>query len=281
MSGQGQDAQAPQAPAAWAPGPGWLFVPADRPERYPKALERADVVLLDLEDAVAPGAKAGARDAVRTLALDPERTVVRLNAADTAEHAADVALVREIGCARVMLAKAEDPESVAALAPLEVIVLAESPRGILQVRELVAVPNVIGAMWGAEDLVAGLGGSGSRTASGGYRDVARHARSTTLIAAKAFGRLAIDSVVLNIADLETLRAESEDARAVGFDAKAAIHPSQVAGIRAAFRPGEEEIAWARAVLAEAEKHGGGVFTFGGRMVDGPVLKHAAGIVRRA
>lgn len=265
----------------WLPGPGWLFVPADRPERYAKALERSDVVLLDLEDAVAPGAKAAARDAVRSLHLDVDRTVVRLNAADTAEHAADVALVREVGCRRVMLAKAEDPGSVAALAPLEVVVLAESPRGILRVAELVEPDNVIGAMWGAEDLVAGLGGSGSRTPDGTYRDVARHARSATLIAAKSFGRLAIDSVVLDIADLDTLAAESADARAVGFDAKAAIHPSQVAGIRDAFRPAEAEIGWARAVLAESEHHGRGVFTFRGRMVDGPVLKHAEGILRRA
>lgn len=265
----------------WLPGPAWLFCPADRPERYPKALERSDLVLLDLEDAVAPSRKAAAREAVRTLpGIDPDRTVVRINAADTAEHAADVALVTELGIARVMLAKAERAADVVALAPLEVIVLAESPAGVDGIRDLLTPANVVGAMWGAEDLVAGLGGSSSRQANGEYRDVARFARSATLLAAKARGVLAIDSVVLDITDTATMAAESADAVAVGFDAKAAIHPSQVEAIRAAYRPSGDQLAWARAVTAAAVDHDGGVFTHEGKMVDGPVLKHAAGILRR-
>ena len=87
----------------WLPGPAWLFCPADRPDRYPKALGAADVVILDLEDAVAPGRKDAAREAVRRLADDGalavDRTVIRLNGADTADHALDLALVAEAGCA--------------------------------------------------------------------------------------------------------------------------------------------------------------------------------------
>jgi citrate lyase subunit beta/citryl-CoA lyase len=260
-------------------GPAWLFCPADRPERYAKALERSDLVLLDLEDAVAPSAKAAAREAVRHLDLDWSRTIVRINAADTDEHAADLALVAEIGCPRVMLAKAETPESVGRM-PVEVVVLVESPLGVVRARELVAEANVIGAMWGAEDLIAAMGGTSSRFADGSYRDVARHSRSEVLLAAKAMRRLAIDSVVLDIADAEGLAGECSDAGAVGFDAKAAIHPSQVSVIRDAFRPAPDEVAWARAVLAAAKEHDGGVFTHAGRMVDGPVLKHAAALVRR-
>ncbi|MEI2775593.1 MAG: CoA ester lyase [Tetrasphaera sp.] len=265
----------------WQPGPAWLFCPADRPERYGKALERSDLVLLDLEDAVAPTRKATAREAVRALdGIDPQRTVVRINAADTADHALDVALMGELGIPRVMLAKAERAADIEALAPLEVIVLVESPAGIDRVRDLIAPANVVGAMWGAEDLVAGLGGSSSRLPSGTYRDVARFARSATLIAAKARGVLAIDSVVLDITDADTMAAESADAVAIGFDAKAAIHPSQVAAIRAAYRPEAADVEWAQAVTEAAKEHDGGVFTFAGKMVDGPVLKHAAGILRR-
>ncbi len=265
----------------WQPGPAWLFCPADRPERYGKALERSDLVLLDLEDAVAPTRKATAREAVRALdGIDPQRTVVRINAADTADHALDVALMGELGIPRVMLAKAERATDIEALAPLEVIVLVESPAGIDRVRDLIAPANVVGAMWGAEDLVAGLGGSSSRLPSGTYRDVARFARSATLIAAKARGVLAIDSVVLDITDADTMAAESADAVAIGFDAKAAIHPSQVAAIRAAYRPEAADVEWAQAVTEAAKEHDGGVFTFAGKMVDGPVLKHAAGILRR-
>ncbi|CCI53138.1 HpcH/HpaI aldolase/citrate lyase family protein [Nostocoides jenkinsii] len=260
-------------------GPAWLFCPADHPERYAKALERSDLVLLDLEDAVAPSAKAAAREAVRHLDLDWSRTIVRINAADTDEHAADLALVTEIGCPRVMLAKAETPESVGRM-PVEVVVLVESPLGVVRARELVAEANVIGAMWGAEDLIAAMGGTSSRFADGSYRDVARHSRSEVLLAAKAMRRLAIDSVVLDIADAEGLAGECSDAVAVGFDAKAAIHPSQVSVIRDAFRTAPDEVAWARAVLAAAKEHDGGVFTHAGRMVDGPVLKHAAALVRR-
>ena len=96
-------------------------------------------------------------------------------------------------------------------------------------------------MWGAEDLFAALGGTANRYADGTYRDVAKHVRSRSLLAAKAYGRLALDSVYIDIKDLDGLRAEVDDAVAVGFDAKVAIHPSQVAGdpggLRTLGRPG--------------------------------------------
>ena len=111
-------------------------------------------------------------------------------------------------------------------------------------------------MWGAEDLVADLGGSSSRRADGTYRDVARHVRSTTLLAASAFGRLALDAVHLDIRDIEGLRAEADDAVAVGFDVTVCIHPSQIPVVREAYRPSEEKLDWARRVLAAAETSAG-------------------------
>ena len=80
-------------------------------------------------------------------------------------------------------------------------------------------------MWGAEDLFAVTGGTANRWPDGSYRDVARHVRSQSLLAAKAYGRMALDSVYLDIKDLDGLRAEVDDAVAVGFDAKVAIHPT--------------------------------------------------------
>lgn len=163
----------------WTPGPAWLFCPADRPDRYPKALAVADVVIVDLEDAVAPSARHSAREALRGLAadgvLDFERTVVRVNAAGTADHAIDVALTQETGIRRVMLAKAERPADVTAL-PHDVVVLLETPPGIGHAGALAAADNVVAAMWGADDLVAGLGGTSSRHSDGRYRDVGRYAR---------------------------------------------------------------------------------------------------------
>jgi citrate lyase subunit beta / citryl-CoA lyase len=135
-------------------------------------------------------------------------------------------------------------------------------------------------MWGAEDLFAVTGGTSNRWPDGSYRDVARHVRSQSLLAAKAWGRIALDSVYLDIKDLDGLRAESDDAVAVGFDAKVAIHPSQVAVIRAAYAPTEEQVDWARRVLDTARSERG-VFQFEGQMVDSPVLRRAERIVALA
>jgi len=264
---------------SWRPGAAWLFCPADRPERWAKAAAIADVVIIDLEDAVAPGAKPAARDALRRADLDPDRTVLRINGASSPEYDADVALLADLPMRRIMLAKTESAAQVTALEDHEVLVLVESPLGVERVGDLVLAPNVVGVMWGADDLVAGLGGTSSRRDDGSYRDVARYARSRTLIAAKASGRLAIDGVHMDIADIEGLRDECEDAVAVGFDATVAIHPSQVPVIRAAYTPDEEQVAWARRLLA-AVGEGGGVSTFEGRMVDGPIFRQAERILRR-
>ena len=243
------------------------------PARVAEPLE-----LLDLEDAVAPDHKSIARQALWQLAsddvLDLDRTVVRVNAAARAEHAADVCLTEELSLARVMLAKAENPDD---LKPLEcgVIPLVETARGVERAGALAEQQNVLGLMWGAEDLVASMGGTGSRRADGGYRDTARFARVRVLTAAKACGLLAIDAVHMNIADSGGLAAECEDAVASGFDATAAIHPSQAAVIRSAYRPSSRQVGWARRLLAHVGADRG-VATFEGRMVDGPVFKQPSG-----
>ncbi len=135
-------------------------------------------------------------------------------------------------------------------------------------------------MWGAEDLFAVLGGTANRYPDGSYREVARHVRSQTLLAAKAYGRLALDSVYLDIKNLDGLRGEVDDAVAVGFDVKVAIHPSQVAVIRAGYTPTDGEVDWARRVL-DAARTQRGVFQYEGQMVDMPVLRRAERIVALA
>lgn len=267
----------------WFPGPAWLFCPADRPDRYAKALSRADLVIVDLEDAVAPANRPAARDALRRLAhdgvLDPDRTLVRINGTQSGDHPLDLAVLAEVGLPRAMLAKSEDPVQMAAIEH-EVVLLVETPRGIERITELAAQDNVIGAMWGADDLVAGLGGTTSRHPDGRYRDVARFARSRALIAAKAAGRLAVDAVHMDIADTAGLAAECEDAVASGFDATAAIHPSQVPIIRTAYAPSPGQVDWATRLLAHVGEDRG-VTTFEGRMVDGPVYTQAERVLRLA
>ncbi|MDR3662584.1 MAG: CoA ester lyase, partial [Mycobacterium sp.] len=200
-----------------------------------------------------------------------------LNPTDTADHQLDLEALARTPYTTVMLAKTESAEQIRALAPLEVVVLVETPLGALAVTDTARVDNTYAVMWGAEDLFAVLGGTANRWPDGGYRDVALHVRSQSLLAAKAFGKLALDSVYLDIKNLDGLRAEVDDAVAVGFDAKVAIHPTQVAVIRAGYTPTEKEVEWARAVLDAATRERG-VFQYDGLMVDMPVLRRAQRIV---
>lgn len=264
-----------------AMGPALLFAPADRPERYVKAADRADGVILDLEDAVAPEAKAQAREHLVNNPLDPATTMVRINALDTADSRLDLAALARTGYRTIMVAKAEEPAAIAALADYNVVALCETAAGILAAPALAQLPNVVALMWGAEDLVASLGGTSSRFADGRYRAVAVQARSQLLLAARAYGKTAIDSIYADIPDLAGLGAEADDAVASGFGAKACIHPSQVGVIRAAYRPSGADVAAATELLAAADAAGTGVFAFKGQMVDGPILKHARETLRRA
>ncbi|GAB10423.1 putative citrate lyase beta chain [Gordonia araii NBRC 100433] len=269
----------------WAPaGPALLFCPADRPDRYEKAAERADVVILDLEDAVAPDRRDAAREALVANQLDPDRTIVRINPASTGEARRDLAAIAETMYRVILVAKAQTADEVART-EMQAVALIETPLGAVNANEIAGAPNVVGLMWGAEDLVAGLGGSSSRFGpeeprTGTYRDVARYVRSTVRLAAAAHDRFAIDAVHLDIEDVDGLRDEVRDAVALGYQATACIHPSQVEIIRAGYRPSDEEVAWAAAVVAAADEHSG-VFTFDGRMVDGPVLSQARAVLLRA
>lgn len=262
-------------------GPALLFCPADRPERFAKALAAADAVIVDLEDAVAADAKVRARGALIESHLDPERVIVRVNPIGSEDFVSDLATLSQTDYRRVMLAKAESPKRVRDLdSRFEIIALCETARGVVASERLAALPNVTALMWGAEDLVASLGGTSSRQPNGTYRDVARQARSRVLLAAGARGKAAIDAVHLDISDVAGLGREATDAAASGFAATACIHPSQVDVIRRSYTPDPASVTWAMGVLAAAQGERG-VFTFEGRMVDEPVLRHARALVHRA
>lgn len=262
-------------------GPALLFCPADRPERFAGAMQKADAVILDLEDAVLPDARAQARENIIAADMDPDRVIVRVNAPETAEFARDADALQRTPFRTVMVAKSEDPAAFDAFgAEFGLIALCETARGVHRAGELAAHERAVGLMWGAEDLVASLGGMSSRFPDGRYRDVARSARSLVLLAAGAHGRTAIDAVHLDIDDADGLAAEAADAVASGFGATACIHPKQVAVIRDAYRPDEPTITWAQAVLAAAEGERG-VFRFEGRMIDEPVLRHARAVLERS
>lgn len=265
-------------------GPAILFVPADRPDRFEKAASRADTVILDLEDAVAEEDKAAARTAVTDHPLDPARTLVRVNPGGGAAFAADVAVVAASAYRTVMLAKTETTAELDALAAaipgVRIVALCETAAGVENAAGIARHAAVVAIMWGAEDLVASLGGTSSRHADGRYRDIARYARARVVLAAGAAGIDAVDAVHLDIEDLASLAAEAEDAAAIGCVGTACIHPGQVATIRAAYRPEPDAVVAAQALL-EAAIGQRGAFRHEGRMVDEPLLRHARALVARA
>jgi len=267
-------------------GPALLFCPADRPDRYAKALAAADSVILDLEDGVGAASKAAARAALLATPVDPGRVIVRINATGSPEHDQDIEALRKTDYRTIMLPKSESRgqlDALAAAGDWDILALVESALGILRVEEVAAAPNVVAVLWGAEDLIASMHGRTSRHPDGTYRGVALHARERTLLAATAYGKQAVDAVYTNIGDLDGLAAEAEDAAASGFTLKALIHPSHAAVVRKAFRPDEKQIAWAGRVLAAATASGGdgGAIKLDGQMIDAPLIRQAEAILAAA
>ena len=267
-------------------GPAIMFVPADRPDRYAKAAERADAVIIDLEDAVLPADRPAARQALVDTPLDPARTIVRVNPSGTEDFADDLEALTRTEYTTVMLAKAESAQQLDSLHGYRVIALCETALGVREAADIAQTEPVVALMWGAEDLIASLGGLSSRfpqehDRAGQYRDVARAARAQILLAAGAAGKAAVDAVHLDLADHDGLRAEAEDAVACGFSATACLHPAQVPVIRQAYRPSSGQVDWATRVLEAAASQGAaGAFSLDGRMVDEVVLQQARTVMLR-
>lgn len=267
-------------------GPAIMFVPADRPDRYAKAAERADAVIIDLEDAVLPADRPAARQALVETPLDPTRTIVRVNPVGTEDFAEDLEALTRTEYTTAMLAKAESAQQLDSLHGYRVIALCETALGVREAADIAQTEPVVALMWGAEDLIASLGGLSSRfpqehDRAGQYRDVARAARAQILLAAGAAGKAAVDAVHLDLADHDGLRAEAEDAVACGFSATACLHPAQVPVIRQAYRPSSGQVDWATRVLEAAASQGAaGAFSLDGRMVDEVVLQQARTVMLR-
>ncbi|MEH3035774.1 MAG: CoA ester lyase [Sphingomonas adhaesiva] len=273
-----------------------LFVPGDRPERMAKALGLgADALILDLEDAVAPSAKAAARAAVRAFvdanagaqANGGPALFVRVNPLDGELVGDDVAAIAGAAMAGLVLPKAEGRASVAALRamlPGDYAVLpiaSETPRAVFTLGDYDAA-GLAGLTWGAEDLPAAIGAATSREADGGYTDPYRVVRALTLFGAHAAGVPAIETVYPDFRDLDGLARYAARGRRDGFTGMMAIHPAQVAVINDAFSPSEAELAHARAVVALFDAHpGAGALQLDGRMVDAPHLKAARRLLAAA
>jgi citrate lyase subunit beta / citryl-CoA lyase len=256
-----------------------LFVPGNRPELAAKAPRcGADLVVLDLEDAVPPAAKDDARhhvdEAVRSLAgVVP--VAVRVNPPGTPWFAADAAGLPG-GLAAVVVPKLDSEDTwddvTAALGDRPVVAGLETVRGVTDARLVLRSP-VVACYFGAEDYVADLGG----VRTDGNHEVAA-ARSWVAMAARLAGVAALDMVTLSFGDDDRFLAEAAEARALGYAGKLCIHPAQVALAHQAFRPSDDEVGWARRLLAAFDDTGGVTIAFEGLMVDEVVAARARAIV---
>jgi citrate lyase subunit beta/citryl-CoA lyase len=282
------------------------FVPGGQERMIAKALTLpADGLILDLEDAVPPDRKEVTRGIVRgwleTLDFGGRERWVRMNPVATGlghadleatiagrpdgyvvpkpRHAGDV---REVSAALDAL---EARHGLAAGSTKLVLIATETPEGLLNIKDVAtASPRIAALSWGIEDLGAAMGLPRVRDARGRYLEIPAYARTMCAVAASAAGVDWLDTVYTDIADLEGLARECEDAVAMGFTGKISIHPNQIAVINAAFTPAASVVEEARALVAAFEEHrarGAYAFTFKGQMVDAPHLARARKILERA
>ncbi len=256
----------------------FLFVPGSRPERFEKAAAAgADVIVIDLEDAVSPADKDSARDNVATWLADGNTAVVRVNADDTPWHTDDVAMLRQYHAA-AMPAKSADADSVAALADTTgapVIPLIETARGIRAAYEISDIPGAVRVAFGAIDFAAELG------IDPNDREALLLARSTLVLAAAAAGIAApIDGVTTALREPDVLADDVRYAVRIGMTGKLCIHPAQVTGVHDCLAPSAEDVEWAQRVLA-ADDGSGNAIAVDGHMIDAPVLIRARRILATA
>ena len=281
-----------------------LFVPGDDERKLTKALSAgADALILDLEDSVASANKGKARDLVAAFlkaqspAAARPRLYVRVNGLASGMIAADLA-VMEGGPDGIMLPKSLGGASVQELGARLAVkeaehnlrdgatkILAIATESAAALFGMASYRNCSGRLeglaWGAEDLSADLGAERRRDTDGRFTDAVRLARTLTLVGAVAAGVTPIDAIFANFRDNEGLALECEEARADGFVAKMAIHPSQVPPINAAFTPSPDAVARAHAVVAAFAAHeGAGVVSLNGEMLDKPHLDQAKRLLAR-
>ncbi len=276
-----------------------LYLPGNNPDLALNAgLYGADCIILDLEDSVAPGDKDAARVLVRNTlyAVDFGRSevIVRINSLATTHGTNDLKMIVPAAPDTLLIPKCESKDNVVAVenlllqyegqAGLEreifLMPLIESSHGVLNAHEIAnASKRIVALCFGAEDFTADIGAQ--RTVDGKESFVAR---SLIVLAAKAAGVQAIDTVFSDVQDLDGLVASTKEAIALGFDGKGVIHPGQIKPIHQAFQPTPEQVENAKLVLAalqEAEARGSGVAVLGSKMIDAPVVARARKVLAMA
>jgi citrate lyase subunit beta / citryl-CoA lyase len=249
----------------------WLFVPGDRPERFDKAVASGvDVVVIDLEDAVLPAARATARESVATWLRAGNGAVVRVSS--IADLEADLAVITAPGLLGVILPKPGGASAVAAAVEqlptgVDAIVLVETAQTLHEVEAIAALPSVVRLAFGPVDLAIDTGLSFASL------EVAQAVRVRLAIASAVAGLPGpIEGPVMHINDDDAVALRAQEAQAGGMRAMLCIHPGQVATVNQAFRPTKDEVAAARSIVAAASQRSDeGAFALDGRLIDRPVI----------
>ena len=284
----------------------FLFVPADGGRKLDKAMASgADAVIIDLEDSIAPEAKAAARKSAAAFltevgkSTDRPHLLVRVNGIATGLIDEDLDVVAGARPDAIMLPKAEGGASIihvdAKLTACEAI--AGLPDGSIKILAIAtetapalflagtyagASSRLEGLTWGAEDLSADLGAETNRDGDGQFLDPYRMARALCLAGAAAARVPAFDTVTPDFRNADLLRREAEEARRDGFQGKIAIHPAQVPIINEVFTPTPAAVAQARAIVAAFDANPGkGAVAIEGVMYDRPHLARAGRVLARA
>jgi citrate lyase subunit beta/citryl-CoA lyase len=281
----------------------WLFAPGDSEKKMTKATAgSADIVLIDLEDAVAPDAKAATRPMVHDfIKANPDqrhRLWVRINPLDGPYTLEDLAAIMPARPGGIMLPKVYGRADVEKLdhylSALEVangieegstpviVLITETAEAMFHTGDYKGAPRVVALTWGAEDLADSIGASSNRNEDGSYSLTYELARSLTVLGAATAGVTAIETISADFRDLDALRKRAEGVRRDGFRGMLAIHPAQVDVINEAFTPTEEEVAEAQEIVdIFAANPGLGAIGWKGGMLDRPYLARAERLLRQA
>lgn len=274
-----------------------LFVPGDSQRKFERGCQSgADVLILDLEDAVAPSMKDMAREQVAGW-LDQADTVspklfVRVNPLDSGLTASDVTAVVRPGLAGILVPKANGAQDIATIAGLIstaeqiagmpdggikiAVVATETPAAMFALGSYTPPhARLVALTWGAEDLAAAIGATSNKEEDGTWTEPYRLARSLCLFASASAGVVPIDTLYSDFRDSEGLESDCRRARRDGFLGRIAIHPDQVETINRCFSPSADEVAEARKIVAAfAANPDLGTIGIDGKMYDIPHLKGA-------
>ena len=269
-----------------------MFVPGNNPGMMADAhIYGPDSIMLDLEDSVTLAEKDAARllvyHALQSVDYGNTEMVVRINPLNTPFGRKDIEAVVRAGVQVIRMPKTETADEVreveaeilrveqrlGCVGRTQIMAAIESALGVVNAYDIAtASTRMMGIALGAEDYCANL--KTQRTPSGNELQLARQ---TIVVAARAAGIDALDTVYSNLNDMDTFRAEVEYIKSLGFDGKSIINPRQIEVVNEVFAPKEKDIAKARTILAaikEAEARGSGVVSVNGKMVDKPVVIRA-------